>query len=308
MEEKREICLLTEALDRVNIECAELLQSREYLLGKRLIAFRKAIKTANFKEVVEILKKKIARAKINEIHFLNKKNDILQFDLTDASELIDKKIAIYTCITGDYDSLNEPIIKIPNTDFFVYSEKKRESENWVYRQIPPKIMLMGNVLANRYIKFHPKELFPNYDYAVYIDGNVKVVADVRRLAKCTQTLSGIAMYNHCLRDCLYEEAEACSKYGKGNKRYIAEQVKKYKSQKFPPHFGLKEATVIFSDLNNANSSKFFEKWWKELCESKSMRDQLALPYSIWSEGFDMSSIGTLGKNVYLNQFFRVYPH
>jgi hypothetical protein len=167
---------------------------------------------------------------------------------------------------------------------------------------------MGNVMANRYVKFHPKELFPNYDYAIYIDGNVKVVADVRRLAKSTQVLSGIAMFNHCLRDCLYEEAEACSHYGKGNRRYIAEQVKKYRSQKFPPHFGLKEATVIFSDLNNANSSKFFKKWWNELCESKSMRDQLAFPYSVWSEGFDMSSIGSLGENVYLNRFFRVYSH
>lgn len=308
MNEKKEICLLTEALDRANIECAELLQSREFLLGKRLIAFWKAIKTANFKEVVKILKKKFARVKIKEIHFLNKKNDIPQFGLIDTSVLVEKKIAVYTCITGNYDPLNEPVIKYPNVDFFVYSEKQRKSENWTYRPIPPNIMRMGNVLANRYIKFHPKELFTNYDFAVYVDGNVKVVADIRRLVKCTQVLSGIAMFDHCLRDCLYDEAEACSQYGKGNRQYIAKQVKNYMSRKFPPHFGLKEATVIFSDLNNSNSPKFFEKWWEELCESKSMRDQLALPYSIWSAGFDMSSIGSLGDNVYLNQFFRVYSH
>ena len=53
MDGKEEFIMLTSALDKSNIECAKLLNSREYLLGKRLIAFRKAIKTANFKEVIK---------------------------------------------------------------------------------------------------------------------------------------------------------------------------------------------------------------------------------------------------------------
>ena len=61
-------------------------------------------------------------------------------------------------------------------------------------------------------------------------------------------------------------------------------------------------------LNNNNAANFFENWWKELYYSKSLRDQIALPYSIWSAGFDISSIGCLGTNVYHSNFFRVYPH
>ena len=78
MDGKEEFIMLTSALDKSNIECAKLLNSREYLLGKRLIAFWKAIKTANFKEVVKILKKKFAQAKIKEIHFFDKKNGIFK--------------------------------------------------------------------------------------------------------------------------------------------------------------------------------------------------------------------------------------
>ena len=300
--------LLVKALDESNIECADLLQSREYLLGKRLVEFLSSNRRFDVKKICEILKRKTSRGRLKEHRLADETGKNPRYDLTNMQELSKKKYAVYTCITGNYDLIKEPIVKFPNMDFFVYSDNEIKSENWVWRKIPDQLRQLGNTMINRYVKFHPKELFPDYDYAIYVDGNVKIVADIRRLTECTESTSGIAMFNHCLRDCLYEEAKSCILYGKGNKKEIGEQVEKYKKQNFPAHFGLKEATVIFSDLNNNNAANFFENWWKELYYSKSLRDQIALPYSIWSAGFDISSIGCLGTNVYHSNFFRVYPH
>ena len=108
------------------------------------------------------------------------------------------------------------------------------------------------------------------------------------------------MHKHCIRDCLYEEAKVLKIWKKGNKKYIDSQIKEYMKEGFPSNFGLAEANVIITDLNNDKAEKILELWWDEFVKSKSMRDQLAFPYIIWKNGFDINRITTLGNNVYDN--------
>jgi hypothetical protein len=85
-------------------------------------------------------------------------------------------------------------------------------------------------------------------------------------------------------------------------------MEKYKREGLPSHFGLFEATVIVSDLNNPKSSDLLDSWYKEFSDSNSMRDQLALPYVIWKKGFSIEDIGFLGDNLKRNPMFRWYGH
>ena len=76
-----------------------------------------------------------------------------------------QKIAIYTCITGGYDTLRQPAPAPDGFDFICFrgkGEKSAEREGaWEIRELS-----CGGAtptLASRYAKTHPHELLPEYD-------------------------------------------------------------------------------------------------------------------------------------------------
>lgn len=86
----------------------------------------------------------------------------------------DVKVAIYTCIVGDYDTIKEPMyINSICCDYFVITDQNvspDSSWNKINLQdvkgMPPGL---DASTANRWIKLHPHELFPEYDYSIYVD-------------------------------------------------------------------------------------------------------------------------------------------
>ena len=120
--------------------------------------------------------------------------------------------------------------------------------------------------------------------------------------------TGFAMHQHVLRDCIYEEAEACILYGKGNPKKLGEQINRYKQEGFPEKYGMLEATVIIFNLKSQECKKLMSEWWKEFLNSDSKRDQIALPYILWKNKYQISDVGYLGNNVYKNPKFQVESH
>lgn len=225
----------------------------------------------------------------------------------------DKRGVVYTCITGGYDNLREPLLLSERLDYIVFSDRIPHSAKscaWRYQSLPKKCDSNSwKNYANRYCKMHPFEWFPGYDYAIYVDGNVEIVSDVTALYKVAhESKLGIAMHSHNLRTCIYDEAEVCKAYGKGNEQDINEQMNKYKMERFPPQFGMVEATIIVTDLKNEVARRILEDWWIEFATTFSKRDQLSFPYVVWKNGFTMSDIGCLGNDEYMNPKFRIYRH
>ena len=95
-----------------------------------------------------------------------------------------------------------------NLDYIVFSDRIKNSGKdcvWRYQLLPSQdVCDEWNNYANRFCKMHPFELFPGYDFAVYIDGNVEIVSDVTALYKIAhESKLGIAMHSHNLRQCIY---------------------------------------------------------------------------------------------------------
>ncbi len=222
------------------------------------------------------------------------------------------RIIVYTCITGDYDDICEPFLECNNIDFCLFTNnKKLIAKIWNVKSIDTSLInKYDNILLNRYYKFHPFEFFSNkkYDYAIYIDGNIKVMSDLTTLVYAVNNKTGLALHNHCLRDDVYDEAKACCIFHKGNSKKIKEQILKYKKEFFPSNFGLFECNVIVSDLKNKTSKIIMDNWWNDFVSSKSYRDQLSLPYVLWKLGYNKDDIGCLGENVYRNPKFRFNNH
>ena len=252
------------------------------------------------------------RNRINKYNSHQQLENEYKYDYEKKNENKRPKVVVYTCITGKYDDLIEPLIKVENIDYIAFTDIPECNSNiWEKREIPKHIAdCNNNIFINRYIKFHLKELFKNseYEYAIYIDGNIKVISDLTDFVYGINDKTGLAIHRHQYRDCLYDEIEVCRLIKKGNYKKMKEQKEKYKNEGFPKKFGLYECNVIVSDLKNENAREILDAWWDDFKNSESYRDQVSLPYVIWKKKYKFNDIGSLGNNVYKNPKIRIEDH
>lgn len=292
-------------IEKLNREVVELKNSKEYTIGRKVIKFIDAIKHGNILKLIQALKlktidKRVPVKKNRKLYYMQGKD-------------LEARGVVYTCITGEYDLPKEVLYDDEKLDYFLFTDNSLNEYlgKWNVSSVTNIGFYGKGNLINRFCKMNPFILFSDkkYDFAIYIDGNVQIVSNVSRLySLAKQSNLGIAVHRHFARDCIYDEAVACNLSKKGNKEFIIRQMQKYKQDGFPSHFGLYEATIIVVDLHNKHAKKVLEFWWKEYLDSQSMRDQLALPYVIWKNGFNFNDIGDLGNNLYKNPKFRIYLH
>ena len=291
-----------ENIEKINKEYLEILYSKEYRLGKRMYKIKDSLKKNNIKELINYYKSYKIEKKVNKISSNDKSKEIKY----NKGNKLYTNYAVYTCITNNYDKIYAPYFS--DTEFILFTDKINSNYNqiWQQREIPDKVKSFKGNKINRYCKMHPFELLDNYDFSIYIDGNVQVISNISGLCDIAKNSKcGIAMHQHPSRNCAYVEAKACEIYHRGNVDKIKQQMKKYEKEGFPQNFGLCEATIIICDLKNPIAKKIMSDWYDEFCRSESERDQLALPYVIWKNGYKISDIGDLGNNLLFNPLFRI---
>ena len=292
------------ALEEFNSEYLKLYHSKQIRFKRNITK----LKNSNFKDSVRLVKKKVT-AKIGDVKIKRKTISVhnLETYYNFGNPMENIKVAVYTCITNGYDTPKSPLYIGNDTDYYLFTDSLSNG-NTIWKE---KMIDCNNYKheANRYYKFHPDVFEKKYDYAIYIDGNVKIISDVTTLCSIAKKSKvGIAMHKHHCRDCAYQEGKACKYYKRGNIDNINKQLEEFKKEGFPVHFGLCEATVIVYDLNNPISKKIAHEWWNKYYESSAKRDQIFFPYVIWKNGFSMKDIGDLGNNIWENPKFVLTGH
>lgn len=217
------------------------------------------------------------------------------------------KIAVYGCITNGYDIVKQPVYVGDDTTYHVFTDELTNNAG-IWHEHLIRVQDYYND-ANRYFKFHPFEVFKDYDFAIYTDGNVKVLSDVSTICSIAKKSKiGIAMHRHHARECAYQEALACHFYKRGNYDKILEQLDRFRKEGFPENYGLCEATVIVYDLKNPIAKKLSNQWWDEYIKSGTKRDQIPFPYILWKNGFKIEDVGDLGNDLMGNPKFLVIGH
>ena len=300
-----------QALEQANLERIELMESRsgEAELGRKINSLKSALPFHLLSWYRARKRYFTAKRKSEAISHPVKPEERTYFS---APPVSGKKGVVYACVTHGYDTPYAPLFRDPGLDYVLYTDKEGEEGPSVWTRRPLKEELRfpnaGN-RANRYYKFHPFECFPGYDYAIYTDGNVRIMSDVTALYRCAENSpAGIAMHRHAQRSCVYEEAQWCAFNGRGNQEAIARQMKRYHEEGLPKNFGLFEATIIVIDLLNPKAKEILDAWWEEFCQTGSGRDQLSFPYALWKKHYSADSIGCLGNDEYHNPKFLIFPH
>jgi hypothetical protein len=222
------------------------------------------------------------------------------------------KIAIYTSIFGGYDDLIDDQYQMDGVDYICFTDRDLESETWKVIKSTP-IYNDPNRNAKKY-KILPHRYLKDYDYSIWIDGNIKVISDIRALCNG----DSYKVYDHMQvfdkRNCIYDEAQAILNFGKinsertpergiknwkDNPKLIVDQMNRYISEGYPKNNGLATNPIIVRNHNDSDAIAVMEDWWSEI-KYNSKRDQLSFNYIVWKNQFNFVYLQGDSRN---NEYF-----
>lgn len=210
-----------------------------------------------------------------------------------------RKTVVYTAIFGNMDVLEEPMYVSENVDYIVITDSEiPSSSKWKKynnNQLYDCIREFDNRKKNRYCKLFPNELFPEYKYSVYIDGQIKICGDVSKYVTKLHS-KPIAMFGHPYRNDTYMEAMAVVKLNNADPRKVKKQIEYYRKAGFPEKYGLFENGFIVREHGDKRCVSIMNEWWRQL-NRFTMRDQISFMYSLWKNGYDASFVKMIGVNM-----------
>lgn len=213
---------------------------------------------------------------------IKKRNDTYVKALNMQKHASGNKKVIYTCITGNYEPLDNPIALSEGYDYVCFTDSNLiKSSIWETRPIPEELKGLSSVKKQRCIKINPHKYLPEYDLSIWVDGCIKLLKDVNAFIKsnCSGNAS-VFIPTHPQRKCIYEEMKTCIKMKKDTEANIAPQKTRYKEEKFPENYGLVQSNIIIRKHNNPDCIKLMDDWWTEV-KNGSHRDQLSFNYVVW---------------------------
>lgn len=212
------------------------------------------------------------------------------------------RVACYTCIAGDYDSLlPHPVLR--DVDFIAFSDRDIDPNGWDLRSIDP--IPERPRLAAKMPKILPDRFLPDYETTIWIDGSHLIVDNffVRQAIESMGD-SEMALYKHPWRDCIYDEANASMELQKYKDQPIWAQVDAYRAEGHPEHFGLWACGTLVR-RNTPRIANLMDEWWREISKW-SIQDQISLPVVFRRAGFQPATFPH--HQVFGNPWISIQPH
>ncbi len=226
------------------------------------------------------------------------------------NEEISGKVAVYTSVFGNYDAIKEPLFRGNKCDYFAITDQDIPA-NSIWKKLDcsnlPGFNDLDNYHKSKYCKLFPHKLFPNYDYSIWVDGNVQIVADLYPLIDKLANNHVMGTFENPLHDCIYTEKNYLIFIDAAKTEDIEYQINEYKKSGFPAKFGMREFSIIMRKHSDNILQNLMQQWW-EHCNKYTMRDQISLPYILWENGLTIDYIQKYPGNWRMNPRFIFSPH
>lgn len=203
------------------------------------------------------------------------------------------KVAVYTCITENYDSLKTPNVINPKINYYCFNDGKSKVQHpWINISTDYNLSPKD---TNRKIKIQPhnNELLKQYDLTIYVDGSIEILSDLGDLIEVVNKSDGHTfMYNHNYRNCIFEECRECYLSNKITLNSCVNMLDFLSRKGMSKNFGMYEAGVIIRKGSSQESIKLMNGWWENYYNSFGVkRDQIALMYTLWKTGLSVNALG-----------------
>lgn len=206
----------------------------------------------------------------------------------DKIENSNPKGVVYTCVTGNYDSIINHHYIDKNWHYICFTDCPPENpQSYIWEFLPLSFKELDNVRNHRWHKLHPHLLFPEYENSLYVDANIDLLTrdvfnDLENQIKQGQF---IAIPPHFCNFNIYDEFDACLEYGKDSADIIKNQEKMIRESGFSGDYmngRFFEPGIMYRQHHNEIIVRIMNDWW-QLVKDYSYRDQLSLTYILWKQ-------------------------
>ena len=216
--------------------------------------------------------------------------------------VLTKKYVVYTAICGEEavsDNLHDPETVFDDVDYIAFVDREHpDTKVWKQQKATP-FSIDTKYFDRRNAKIYkaaPHLFMSGWDMCIWHDPTHEVVMDPKEIHENFITKDQhIALFTHESRDCVYKEAMAILGWGMDHEELVKSQMEFYKSNNYPEGNGLYECPVIVRN-NTIKTQTLGLRWW-ELISKFSSRDQLSMPFVLWSLNMQPVILpGTAGKH------------
>ncbi len=216
------------------------------------------------------------------------------------------RVVVYTAIAGGVDDLIQHKYRSLDFDYVCFSDRPiDEPGTWDVRIMEES--QLDDVRKAKFYKLFPHELFPEYLYSIWVDGNIDILDDSleKRAQELIDDNALIAANVHPQRNCAYEEMNACISMGKDDAETILRQADFMESNGFPRNVGLYAMGVIYRQHQNCKVIQLMDDWWW-MIKNFSRRDQISFMYVLYKNNMNCDVL--FKKNIYNNPAFSIKKH
>ena len=207
---------------------------------------------------------------------------------------IKKDAVVYTCITNGYDDIAK--IAVPSFvnykwDYVCFTDSVDHIKSGcigVWKIRPLAFAESDGTRNNRWHKFHPEVLFPDYSESIYIDANVDVLTSwifeeaFRRNARLMLPL-------HPIRKCIFQEYKTIMAQFMDDPQLLLAERRLIAKSGMPRNYGMTENNVIYRKHNDPLIMEMMAECWDMLVRY-SKRDQLCMSWVLWKHGIRIDDI------------------
>lgn len=174
----------------------------------------------------------------------------------------------YTIIFGSYDNLKTPAVITPGWKYICITDQPLKSDVWEIKRVTV------DTGRERYAaRFYKIAASLGAAKSIYADASFLVNTDLNEWWS-NHFKSPMTCIKHPIRDCVYEEADAVIRNGRGGYEKVHSYMRRVN---IPAHNGLIQSGVLMRE-HTVSVRKFCEEWWKEtvMC----LRDQITFAVAV----------------------------
>ncbi len=232
------------------------------------------------------------------------------------------ELAIYTVITGDYDTIKQPQVITPGASYFLFTNNHSINDAGVWQivyleedkidgyvpEVAEDNVRTRNIRLSRKVKMLAHKYLPEgYDMSIYIDADMMIKANLSKLFELINDDNVLmAAFRHSYCTSVRAEIEYLIKRGVVDPAIVENQWQRYLEWGFRDDIGVTENGILIRRHNHPRVVKLMELWWQEYLHG-CLRDQVSLMPCIFKCGF-MPYMKFIEGNVRRNEWVEMMRH
>ncbi len=236
--------------------------------------------------------------------------------------------AIYTVITGDYDTIKQPQVITSGADYYLFTNNHALTDAGVWRVMyldedeltaeRPGLEIKNNsiaydndhnnnVLLSRKVKMLAHRYLPSvYEWSIYLDADMLIRGDLNGLFNLLSGDLLMAAFRHSSCFSVRDEIDDLIERGVVKPAVVEHQWNRYHEWSFKDDIGVTENGILIRRHNHPRVVELMELWWQEYLQG-CLRDQVSLMPCIYKCGF-MPHLKFIKGDVRHNEWVEVMRH